>query len=98
MACALTGGADYFDRLWSERARLAALPALVIWGMKDRALRPRQLARWEEALPQAALAPVTDAGHWPHEEAPGTVLAALQRFLAGEIPRNTPVTPHTTQP
>jgi haloalkane dehalogenase len=98
MARALTAEPGFFDRLWRERARLALLPALVIWGLKDRALRPRHLARWEEALPQAALTPVADAGHWPHEEAPGTVLGALQRFLAGDIPRNTPVPTHTTLP
>jgi haloalkane dehalogenase len=98
MACALTGAAPFFDRLWSGRDRLERLPALVIWGMRDRALRPHHLARWEEALPQAALAPVAEAGHWPHEETPAAVVGALQRFLAGEIPRNTPVPTHTTQP
>ena len=66
--------------------------------MKDRALQPRQLARWEEALPHAALAALAGAGHWPHEEAPADVSGALQRFLAGATARNAPVPTHTTQP
>jgi haloalkane dehalogenase len=98
LARALTTSAPFFDSLWQARERLAATPALVVWGMKDRALRPHQLARWEEALPHAALAALASAGHWPHEEAPEAVTGALQRFLSGATARNAPVPTHTTQP
>jgi pimeloyl-ACP methyl ester carboxylesterase len=51
--------------------------------MKDSAFRPHQLARWREALPQATVVPLAAAGHWPHEEDPDSVLAALRRLLDG---------------
>ena len=51
-------------------------------GMKDPAFGPRDLARWREALPSARVVELDDAGHWPHEEAPDRVIAALRDFLS----------------
>jgi pimeloyl-ACP methyl ester carboxylesterase len=51
--------------------------------MKDTAFRPNQLARWREVLPSARVVEIADAGHWPHEEEPGRVVAALREFLVG---------------
>jgi haloalkane dehalogenase len=82
LARALTGSAAFYDSLWQRRARLAETPALVVWGMKDSAFRPHQLARWREALPGATVVELADAGHWPHEEAPAQVAAALRSFLS----------------
>jgi len=83
LARALTGSAAFYDSLWQQRARLANTPALIVWGMKDSAFRPAQLARWRQALPHASVVELADAGHWPHEEAPDAVLSALRPFLAG---------------
>jgi haloalkane dehalogenase len=91
LARALTGSAAFYDGLWERRARLAHLPALLVWGMKDTAFRPPQLARWAQALPQATIVRLADAGHWPHEEAPADVLRAMRAFLAG---RAAGVSPH----
>jgi haloalkane dehalogenase len=84
LARALTASTAFYDSLWRQRAALAGIPALVVWGMKDSAFRPRQLARWRDALPQASIVALPDAGHWPHEEAPDEVLAALGPFLAAQ--------------
>ena len=81
LARALIGSAAFYDTLWQRRGRLAATPALVVWGMKDGAFRPHQLARWREALPHASFVELAGAGHWPHEEAPDDVLAAMRSFL-----------------
>ena len=79
LARALLGSSDYYDALWRERERLQTLPALVIWGMKDPALRPSLLARWRSALPEARVTELP-VGHWPQEEAPGEVTRALRSF------------------
>ena len=50
--------------------------------MKDTAFLPYQLARWEQHLPHAEVVRLPLAGHWPHEEAPDEVLAAVDAFLA----------------
>ena len=49
--------------------------------MKDSAFRQTQLARWREAFPDARVVEVPEAGHWPHEEAPEQVVAAIEEFL-----------------
>lgn len=65
---------------------LAALPSLpvptlLLWGLKDSAFQPYQLARWQALLPHAATVTLEHAGHWPHEEEPARVVEAIERFL-----------------
>ncbi len=85
LARSLLGSSDFYDSLWQRRERLRTLPALVVWGMKDPAFPPRLLARWREALPQAEVVEIAGAGHWPHEEEPDRVIAALQHFLGESV-------------
>jgi haloalkane dehalogenase len=83
LARALLGSSAFYDGLWHRRDRLAATPTLVVWGMKDSAFRPNQLARWRQALPHAAVVELPAAGHWPHEEEPARVLAEVSGFIDG---------------
>jgi len=57
------------------------VPTLLLWGLKDSAFQPYQLARWQALLPHAATVTLEHAGHWPHEEEPARVVEALERFL-----------------
>ena len=82
LARALLGSSAFYDSLWQERERLRGRPALVIWGMKDPAFLPHQLARWREVLPAARVVELGGAGHWPHEEAPDRAIHAIREFLA----------------
>ena len=50
--------------------------------MKDSAFRPDQLAKWRAALPGATVVELPAAGHWPHEEEPEAVTAALRELLS----------------
>jgi haloalkane dehalogenase len=81
LARSLLGSSAFYDSLWRERAGIAARPALIVWGMRDSALKPHLLTRWREALPNARVVEIADAGHWPHEEAPDQVIKALRAFL-----------------
>jgi haloalkane dehalogenase len=83
LARALLQSNAHYAGLWHRAERLRRLPALVVWGLKDSALGPPQLARWRTLLPDARIAVLEDAGHWPHEEDPGRVLDALRDFLPG---------------
>ncbi|MEO5617582.1 MAG: alpha/beta fold hydrolase [Candidatus Eisenbacteria bacterium] len=83
LARSLLGSSAYYDSLWQKRARLADRPALIVWGMRDSAFRPNQLARWREALPHARVVELADSGHWPHEEEPGRVAEAVEALLDG---------------
>lgn len=82
LARALLGSSAYYDTLWRERERLRGVRALIIWGLRDRAFPPRLLEKWRTVLPDAEIVQLDDAGHWPHEEQPDRVVAAIERFLA----------------
>ncbi|HEX8691071.1 MAG TPA: alpha/beta fold hydrolase [Longimicrobium sp.] len=81
LAKALLGSGAFYDSLWRRRDALRGLPALIVWGMRDPAFPPRHLERWKAALPGARVVELPAAGHWPHEEQPDDVLAAVRAFL-----------------
>jgi haloalkane dehalogenase len=80
LAHALLGSDAFYESLWERRKVLEAFPALVIWGTEDPAFPVRHLARWREVLPHARVVELP-AGHWPQEEAPAEVVAAMKDFL-----------------
>lgn len=82
LARALRGSSAFYADLWERRAVLAGVPMAIVWGMRDSAFLPPVLERWVAAFPRAVVTRVDDAGHWPHEEAPGAVIAALRSRLA----------------
>ncbi len=77
LARALLGSSDFYADLWERKGVLAGLPALIVWGTMDPAFPHRCLDRWREALPHARVVELP-VGHWPQEEAPAEVEAALR--------------------
>lgn len=72
------------DLLLRAFARVA-VPTLVIWGMKDRALLPMQLDGLDELVEELAVVRLPEAGHFAPWEAPEAVASALEPFLAGQV-------------
>jgi haloalkane dehalogenase len=70
-----------FDALAARLGRLRETPALVAWGMADRFVGAPHLARWKRELPAARFLELDGVGHFPHDEAPADVLAALEPLL-----------------
>ena len=62
-------------------ARLT-MPALVAWGMQDPYIPARFAAAYAQALPNAELLELADAGHWPWLDRPD-VVERLAGFLSG---------------
>jgi len=81
LARSLVDSGPWFDSLWQDRDRLAGRPTLVLWGLADSALRPRQLDRWRTTLPDARVIEYPRAGHWPHEELPTQVARDVHDWL-----------------
>ena len=81
LAKSLLGSRAHYQSLLDRLERLRAMRVLIVWGMKDSAFQPYQLARWRRLLPEAQVETIESAGHWPHEEEPARVLAAIERFL-----------------
>jgi haloalkane dehalogenase len=90
MAKAVLGSSAWYDSLWARRDRVAGKPALVLWGMKDPAFGPAELARWRSVLTDAEVVTLADAGHFPQEEEPEEVCRRVRAFLRrglGAAPR-----------
>jgi haloalkane dehalogenase len=77
LARSLLGSSAHYEKLWNDRRSLAHRPMKIVWGMKDSAFKPNQLAKWRDAFPKAEVIEVPAAGHWPHEEEPQAVLEAI---------------------
>jgi pimeloyl-ACP methyl ester carboxylesterase len=58
------------------------MPTLVIWGLKDKALLPVQLAGLHELVDDLRIVTVADAGHFVPWERPEPVVAAIRDFIA----------------
>jgi pimeloyl-ACP methyl ester carboxylesterase len=58
------------------------MPTLVIWGLKDQALLPVQLATLHEHVEHLAVAATPEAGHFIPWEYPEFVIAAIRDFIA----------------
>jgi haloalkane dehalogenase len=81
LAKALLGSRAHYQSLLDRITALRRVPVLIVWGMKDTAFKAHQLERWRLLLPNAVIAPIAAAGHWPHEEEPAAVTAAIEQFL-----------------
>jgi pimeloyl-ACP methyl ester carboxylesterase len=68
-------------RLWTQAAAVA-VPALVIYGERDRLVASRVAVRAQSTIADAALLRLPDVGHVAHLEAPSAVAAAMRAFLA----------------
>ena len=74
------GSSAWYEGLWARRDRIARIPAILIWGMKDPAFA-RYLPRWREVFEQAEVVQLADCGHAPPEERAPESLPFLTRFL-----------------
>lgn len=82
----LIGSSAWFDGLWQRRDRLAPVPALLVWGLKDPAFGAA-LPRWRTVFGDAETVAWPDVGHAPQEVRGPESAALVRRFLEG--PRRT---------
>ena len=59
------------------KANLASKPALLVWGMKDLAFRPRFLARMRREFPDHVVVELPRAKHFIQEDAPDEIVEAI---------------------
>lgn len=68
---------------WVGALQGADVPIALVNGLEDPISGRSIAARWRELLPQAAVFELPGVGHYPQVEAPGEVLAAIERFRRG---------------
>ncbi len=64
--------------------RLRAVPTLLLWGDRDRAVSLSSAERLTRHFDQVSLIVIPGAGHLPHEEVPAPFATAIQSFLGGQ--------------
>jgi haloalkane dehalogenase len=81
----LLNSSDWFDSLWQQRANIQDIPALLMWGMQDRAFGPPQLKRWRGVFHQAEIHELPDSGHFVQEEKGAEVVPLIRDFLSRPV-------------
>ncbi len=76
-----------FDKLEPYEGRVAALnlPALIVWGGKDRFASVRMADRFHDELPNSELVVFEDAGHFVWDDEPEQATRALVDFLTRRL-------------
>jgi pimeloyl-ACP methyl ester carboxylesterase len=64
-----------------ERIRELRLPALILWGGRDRLIPPEDAERFHRDIVGSTLMIFDDLGHAPEEEDPTRTVEAVKRFL-----------------
>lgn len=81
------------DRAARDRAALERIPkimirvpTLILWGMRDHALRPSLLEGLDEFISDLEIVRIAEATHWTPSEAPDEVNRALRSYLDRRLP------------
>jgi pimeloyl-ACP methyl ester carboxylesterase len=65
----------------ADRISELKLPALIVWGGRDRLIPPENAERFHRDIAGSVLAIFDDLGHAPEEEDPARTVAAVKQFL-----------------
>ena len=68
------------DPKLAGRLHRITAPVLIIWGAHDRVLPAETARQWQEALPDARLEIIEDAGHRPPVEQPAAFASLVKEF------------------
>jgi pimeloyl-ACP methyl ester carboxylesterase len=72
---------DWFEELWNNSDAIKNKRTLLVWGMADRFITPRNLEKFEKHFLNSRSVKIMDAGHFPHEEKSEVVVAEIQKWL-----------------
>lgn len=82
-AHSLLNDQQWFESLWQQRSAISGKPVLLIWGMKDPVILPKNLKRFEEGFTNTSTVKLDACGHFPQEEEPGEVVGFVKKWLNG---------------
>lgn len=82
---AILRGREYLAEVEAGLARLAHLPALIVWGDRDVAFRDVERRRFERLFPRHCTVILRGAGHYIQEEAPEEIVEAIRVWWDTEM-------------
>lgn len=71
----------WFEEMWNGITPLVNKPVLFVWGMKDSFLKPSYLEKFMTGFAKTSVVQLDGCGHFPQEEEPMAVSAAIQEFM-----------------
>ena len=86
LARELIGSSDWFAELMRQNDRIKAIPTLILWGLRDRALPRKLLQNWSLLMSRAQIKTFPDAGHFVFEDQGAALCPLLKEFLAASHP------------
>ncbi|HLA42333.1 MAG TPA: alpha/beta fold hydrolase [Aggregatilineales bacterium] len=76
----LLASRKWLASLWARRDALSDKPALIVWGMSDRAFKKADLERWQTMLPRNSLV-WAETGHFVPEEMGARLVPEIRTFM-----------------
>jgi haloalkane dehalogenase len=76
---------DFLAGVEAGLARLAHLPALIVWGDRDIAFRAAERERFEASFPEHRTVILEGAGHYIQEDAPEEIVRAIGAWCEGAV-------------
>lgn len=80
-AGSLLNDQQWFEQLWNSRGAIQDKPMLLVWGMKDKVIKPQYLKKFQSGFIHTKTINLETAGHFPQEEQPLMVAQAINDFL-----------------
>lgn len=77
---ALVGSSNWYAHQWQQIDKISHKPFLVLWGAKDKFIRPAYLERWKEKLSNAQTV-TYECGHFVQEEETQASIIEMRRFI-----------------
>lgn len=77
---ALVGSSDWYQLQWNQMDKLANKEWLIIWGTEDEFIRPEELLKWKERLPNSNVVELP-CGHFVQEEKTEESIELISNFL-----------------
>lgn len=85
LARELIGSSDWYESLWQRRDRIRRKPALLLWGMKDKAFQADALEKWKNLFENKRVVEFADAGHFVQEEEADKIGPIVKNFLESQL-------------
>jgi len=86
LACAreLVGASKWYEELWQQRKKIQDIPALILWGERDKLIKIEALQHWKTFFHECYVIHFEDGGHFLQEQNAEEIAHYLHNFIKEE--------------